>query len=302
VLIGLLLPAVQSARESARRIACSNNLKQLGLAFHGYCDIRKAFPSGGWGWYWAGDADRGFGVRQPGSWAFSLLPQLELKNVYDLCSDGEPDSITATQKAKTATATQIMIPGMICPSRRSETLYTRAVTAKVPGGHAYNADPVPMTNRCDYAANGGDSVIQWFEGPDINNGFAGRGFRDMGSSNGISHQRSTIRLNEIVDGLTKTYLVGEKYLNPDAYSTGLDFGDDHSCLIGDDLDMHAWTRDPPMRDSKGFTDFHRFGSNHLNGFNAAFCDGSVRHVDYTIEPGVHRQLGNRYDRQPVQAP
>lgn len=301
-LIGLLLPAVQSAREAARRIACGNNLKQLGLALHYYHDGKGAFPSGGWGWYWMGDADRGFGVRQPGSWVFSILPQMELKNVFDMCSDGQPEAISTLQKSNTAKATQIVIPGVNCPSRRSQTLYPRAIVASVPGGHAYNADPVPMVSRADYVANGGDVVVQWGEGPDVSNGFSGQGFVSMASSNGISHQRSSVRASQISDGLSKTYLVGEKYLNPEGYASGRDLGDDHSCLIGDDLDMHAWTSEPPLQDRQGFTDYYRFGSNHSGGFGVALCDGSVRYLDYAIDPAVHRYLGNRRDQQSVQVP
>ncbi len=67
VLVALLLPAIQSAREAGRRTQCLNNLRNIGLAFANHLDVHKQYATGGWGWIWSGDPDRGFGLRQPGA-------------------------------------------------------------------------------------------------------------------------------------------------------------------------------------------------------------------------------------------
>jgi prepilin-type N-terminal cleavage/methylation domain-containing protein len=82
VLVSLLLPAVQAAREAARRSQCSNQLRQVALAWQLHHDAQKFFPSAGWGYAWIGDPDRGFGIKQPGSWAYSCLPFLEATAIH----------------------------------------------------------------------------------------------------------------------------------------------------------------------------------------------------------------------------
>ena len=297
VLVGLLLPAVQAAREAARRTKCTNQLKQIGLAFQNHHGARQSFPSGGWGWYWIGDPDRGSGPRQPGSWAYSLLPYMEQQTTHHMPADGQPDTISPQQKAAAARMSQVVIGEFVCPSRRAATLFRRAIAAAVPGGHAWNADPVDTTNRSDYVANAGDTLVFWGSGPDPAAGFAGNGFMNMDAATGIVFQRSQVRLAAVIDGASKTYLVGEKYLNPDNYDTGLDYGDDHSFFVGDDFDMHGWTNQAPLQDRPGLADFWRFGSNHPAGFQVALCDGSVRSVAFDVDPTVHQLLGNRRDQR-----
>jgi hypothetical protein len=84
VVVGLLLPAVQAAREAARRMQCQSHLKQLGLAALNFDSAHRRFPSGGWGYQWQGFADVSSLAGQPGSWTFSLLPFVEQDSLYHL--------------------------------------------------------------------------------------------------------------------------------------------------------------------------------------------------------------------------
>src|SRR5262245_28766217 len=103
VLVALLLPAVQAAREAARRTQCTNNVKQIGLAFHNHADINGHLPTGGWGWGWVGDADLGTGKNQTGSWPFNILPYIEQKTIYDMSggSPGQPKQDALTRMVQT---------------------------------------------------------------------------------------------------------------------------------------------------------------------------------------------------------
>jgi prepilin-type N-terminal cleavage/methylation domain-containing protein len=74
ILVALLIPAVQAAREAGRRMQCRNNMKQMALACSLHLDTHKFFPTAGWGWRWAGDPNYGFDLNQPGGWMYNILP------------------------------------------------------------------------------------------------------------------------------------------------------------------------------------------------------------------------------------
>src|SRR5208337_4181505 len=87
VLIALLMPAVNSARESGRLAQCSNNLHQMAMGCLALESKHRYLPGGGWGWQWAGDPNRGFGSQQPGGWQFNILPFIDQTDLHDMGKD-----------------------------------------------------------------------------------------------------------------------------------------------------------------------------------------------------------------------
>jgi hypothetical protein len=288
ILMGLLLPAVQKVREAAARIKCANNLKQLALAVHNHESTYQHFPTGGWGWCWVGDPDRGPHEAQPGGWIFNLLPFIEQDNVYHLGSGLPWDQKLAGSTQRIGTTLSILN----CPSRRNGGPYPNTW-----GVFYFNAqDPVPLLARTDYAANVGDQPVdEFFSGP----GSYAEGddpsypWPDTSGLTGVIFQRSKIRFADIRNGTSNTYLIGEKYLNPDFYDNGEDPSDNENMYAGFDNDICRTTFNPPMQDRKGLTNTFSFGSAHTAGLNMANCDGSVSFVPFSVDPTVFRRAGNR---------
>ncbi len=300
VLIGLLMPAVQNARESARRTQCANSVRQLALGFQHHLADHGFYPTGGWGWWWMGDADRPCNREQPGPWCYTVLPYIELAALHELPHDNHPNDITAVKKAANKKLATTIVPAFVCPTARPAQLWPCVVYHNF-GAQVYNCDDVDVSNRADYAVNGGtvrmwsNPGTMWGSGPSPADGYAGKGFIDMTPNDGIACQRSETRVEDVTDGTASTYMLGEKYRNPIDYATGLDYGDDHTVFAADDFDRYCWADQPPLQNRSGVADFFRWGSAHADMFNVAMCDGSMHAINYNIDPTVHRQLGSRND-------
>ncbi len=300
ILIALLLPAVQSAREAARRLQCQNHLKQLGLAMINHENAHGYFSSGGWGWLWTGDPDRGVGKEQPAGWNYAILPFMELQSLHELGSDGEPEVITQQQRQGAVRRDQTPLAMFVCPSRRSALVYPR------PKGMAYhNGGTVSRAGVMDYAANAGSTSPRWYSGPTSIAAAANFDWNNRGLlySTGISYARSEIRIADISDGTTNTYMLGEKYLRPENYTDGLGTADDFGMYEGCAYDTYRWCGSnlTPMEDRPGLVSPNRFGSAHLSSCNMVLCDGSVRAIGYSIHTSVHRALGDRADGKVIDA-
>lgn len=292
ILVALLLPAVQAAREAARRMQCANNLKQLGLAALNHESAHRHLPTGGWGWHYTADPNKGFGAKQPGGWLFTILPYLEQQNIFDM-GKGQPNAVFR-QEAKKREA--IPVPTFNCPSRRL------AQAFKYTNSYGFNnIDRPDLVIRADYAANAGDgqatksgrcepySSIYWAEGE--NDG-------KWNGCSGVVFQTSTVPLSDVRDGTSKTIFAGEKYLNPDRYEDGLENHDDQTAYIGFDFDAErfgapAW---PPAQDTPGDSSkAWSFGGPHAGIFQVVLCDGSVRGLEYDIDLGLMQALTHRND-------
>ena len=323
ILVAMLLPAVQAARESARKATCMNNLKQLANAAQQHESAQGIFPTGGWGWYWVGDPDRGFAIQQPGGWIYNILPYLGEQPLHDLGKGlpepplgsrtvVSPSDLTPPFPDKQAAMLALVetpLSFMNCPTRRRSVLYPGEY---VSGWLAYcgNAgmitiDPSKeLQARADYAANSGSVYNdQYFGGPSsLQQGDAWATFA-LGSSgngwnapqNGVSYERSEIKAASITDGLSNTIFCGEKYLEPDAYSNGVAHADNESMYVGYDNDIYRCTNTPPIRDTSGYDNKFIFGSAHYGGAHFAMCDGSVRRISYGVDPQTFQNLGCRND-------
>ncbi len=299
VLVALLLPAVQSAREAARTAECKNNLKQIGLAFQNHLTTQGHYPTGGWGPHWVGDPLRGFGVDQQSGWVFNILPYIEQGALRSLPDDGDAATITAQQKSNAAKMIQTPLSVMNCPSRRRATTYPYVLGAS---WNTYDADVTTQVARSDYAVNAGGNA------PDNGGGYpssyaaaATFNWPSNTQHTGVSFYRSLVRQAHVRDGVSSTYAVGEKNLMPDHYTTGSNGADNHSMFQGSDWDIQRWAgpSSPLRRDQPGVDSYSSFGSAHAAGVNFVMCDGSVHTVHYGIDDDIHRRLADRRDGQPV---
>lgn len=292
ILAALLFSGVQAAREAANKAICANNLSQMALAANSHVTLYGRYPTGGWGWSWVGDPDRPPDKSQPGGWIYNILPFMEYRNIHDM-GKGLP------QQAKQQAISQrvgITIKEFNCPTRpRVGNPYSGGADVYKYYGES-GSTPCPAMARADYASNAGDNGLdELWPGPgsEAEGDTPGFPWHNTTGITGTTFERSWIRQGDITKGISNVYLYGEKYLNPDHYNNGQDPADNENMYCGMDNDLSRDTNHPPHRDQAGWTDTFSFGSNHRGGCNMAYCDGSVRWVNYTVSPTVHMLAGVR---------
>jgi prepilin-type N-terminal cleavage/methylation domain-containing protein/prepilin-type processing-associated H-X9-DG protein len=344
ILVALLMPAVNSARESGRRAQCSNNLHQLAAACLAHETKYTFLPTGGWGYAWVGDPDRGYGKRQPGGWQYNILNFIDQNDLHDLGTGSNGDWATLTggsMMSQFVKRSQTPVAVLNCPTRRR--LQTFPYIAH-PGWQMKNETTLPaVAARGDYAANAGDQSIapngdsgvesiQTTYVDSYNSNKSGDALPESGplpswatlpggiglgvgvasnssplyyGSTGPIYLHSECPMAAIKDGASYTYLLGERYVSTDFYYGGSQCDDSESWDVGFQYDINRWTAKPPAQDQAGGAQNpgdcdERFGSAHPAGFHMAFCDGSVRKMNYSIDPILHQQLGNIADGKPTQ--
>jgi prepilin-type N-terminal cleavage/methylation domain-containing protein/prepilin-type processing-associated H-X9-DG protein len=272
LLAALILPAVQAAREAARRSQCTNNLRQIGLAFHTHHDLWRFFPTAGGDWGTPPTYVNGSPAvlnKQGAGWGFQILPHIEGENAWQ-------GGLATTDNARQRVAVGTVFPVFFCPSRRAPTTVAYADTYISQG-----PNDLVTHAMCDYASN------------NLNDGNGAIRANAFGPPLGIV---------DIRDGTSTTLLVAEKRLNLFYAGQGNRSDDNEGYTGGNDWDTMRTANLPPARDTNqpttenGFADF---GSSHRSGLNVLFADGSVHHISFSIDATVFSRLGTRADGQPV---
>lgn len=285
ILIALLLPAVQQAREAARRSQCKNNLKQIAIGLHNYHDLHGVLP---------------FGWDQRGaSWSAMILPMIDRANIYNTLifqesGDGNWDSGSANT---TAAATHI--PVLFCPSSPIKKHYSfNNIPNRAPGSYLGNSGSEATSDDASTKVTGTKSLEEIVQ-------------------NGVFFACSNVSLRDIKDGTSNTFMICET-------QTDIEFGKDgqsmdHWVIGSPQTDpcgcnngtggseftefvgsayprMNARITDPS---TSGYIMELSYGSWHVGGGHVAYADGSVHFISENIDQTVYRGLATRFGREVV---
>jgi prepilin-type N-terminal cleavage/methylation domain-containing protein/prepilin-type processing-associated H-X9-DG protein len=350
ILIALLLPAVQAAREAARRITCNNNLKQIGLAVHNYGTSTKVFPPGvvavsGTGTSidtWTEAQNTGPGYHGT-SWLLRILPYIEggatakaWNYQYGVCWGALATGGTNTGSGNLALAS-MDVKGLYCPSRRSQFRpgiddammmsswtgggtdyggcagrHTTLVSGGGRGGLGHNLALPNATHQLGIVFQPGVTVANpSYVVPSDTSQYCSAiaGFGIFGQAN-VSTSFSAIR-----DGLSNTIMTGELERIVTLQSTG-PFNASTGSSVSGSCSRDAWAiGGEPTLFTTGYNGgssatvsstqmmntgvFVAPGSEHPNGANFGYADGSVQYINTTVDPNVFCLMGSMADRVPV---
>ncbi|PQO28373.1 DUF1559 domain-containing protein [Blastopirellula marina] len=301
VLIALLLPAVQQAREAARRMQCTNNLKQIGLAMHTYHDSRGCLPMA----FSRSPFNSGSSLTGPGwSWAAMILPQIEQNNVFvglrmnERHASDDPDIVKYSQT---------FITTYRCPSAPGGNLNDSIPSSSTAPAHAINT----------YKAVFGERSMQLTYDDDACSGLVSGACPH--ANNGMFGANSNVKFRDVTDGLSNTAMVGETAYGPNG-TIDTDEGDlmdyNGSVWIGMTRNGASTSGSPTsynlMSTLRGQArdgtlsiyringqSIYSFSSHHAGGAMFVFGDGSVGMIPETIDPAILAYIGQRDDHQVI---
>jgi prepilin-type N-terminal cleavage/methylation domain-containing protein/prepilin-type processing-associated H-X9-DG protein len=308
VLVALLLPAVQAAREAARRMQCSNNLRQLGLACQNFHDTHKALPPS--------RADDG------PTWCIYLLPYIEQKAYYDGLDFTLPWPKQDNPSVKTS------LHAFICPARRGPQQRMSIAGDDfsgigdwpgLPGSTSFPGTPHNPGPLGDFAACLGHTLADDMVGdPNQGSGAFGNKIRLPGEftpvplPKGFQPGPGPLRLSNITDGTSNTLFLGEKHVHLKNFGrkqgenwSGTQNCFDNCMFNGDNLATSGravGTSVPLARVHEPCANVPRFGSWHPGGVNFVLGDGSVQHFSFTTSLVMMQQLATREGGEAVTQP
>lgn len=285
VLVALLLPAVQAAREAARRMQCGNNLKQMGLAIHNYHDTFLSFPPS------AMRASIGGGTESAQTlvWSGSILPFIEQRNLFDSIV-GMGFGIVWDDDGVNEDILRVKIPAYQCPSSPDSS-------------QKWDDGDATQRHRASYGC-----VTSGTVGWDIANNVANSETQQHLDDGGLDHarhngpfqsQNRSTSFSEIVDGTSNTLFIGERYRRnfnrPYVYIGTPNTRDQHGRFAGSTgLQINSLNNSHAGHGS--------FGSPHPGGAQFAVGDGSVKLINENINRLIYAALGTRNGGEAVQIP
>lgn len=286
ILIALLLPAVQAAREAARRSQCSNNLKQLGLAMHNYHDTFKSFPSG----YIAGYGANCWAAGNQSSWGWGslILSFVEQSALSDSLTPGAfrlSDALTAGGPFDRVAFLQTPIAAFRCPSDQAdETNEGGYGLPDSAGTIVASATSNYMGNNTSHKWHGGGRL----QGYEVGQSGQWGGLTAANEPNGLFWRASDVKMRDIVDGTSNTICVGERaweIAGTNSNSVRCNAGVVHGTYTSNEqlsIRTNLAAGSVGINYPSGECNYG-FSSPHPGGIQVVLCDGSVRFISETID-------------------
>ncbi|MBL8849375.1 MAG: DUF1559 domain-containing protein [Planctomycetaceae bacterium] len=270
ILIALLLPAVQQAREAARRTQCRNNLRQFGLALHNYHDVFNAFPSG-WIGVTGGIPTAHDGVNGAG-WGTMLLPYLEQSNLYN-----QFNSHVGIEDLRNDAFRLTNLAVFRCPSDPQPERFE----IEEEGNPGAVICELPIAN---YVGSFGTVEL---DGCENSPGTAPVQANGQCVGDGVFYHNSQVRIRDVLDGTSNTFVVGERRTNPAAgwHSTWVGRVAEGEEAFQRVLGSFDHTPNHPA------THFDDFSSRHTGGAMFVLADGHVRFVSENVDHNVYQSVG-----------